>query len=126
MKTLLPPRVICPGRYRGEIVASEVVAFEWRRSPTNPGGLNLRVAVEVTGEDGQPAHVVDAADINHHQRLSALFRAAGTDIDLDETSIAARCHELIGKEIDLVVKTIRPERGKHAGRPKSVVGVWIG
>ncbi len=126
VKTLLPPRVICPGRYRGEVISAEVVAFEWRKSPINREGLALRVAVEVTGEDGQPAHVVDACDINHYQRLTALFRAAGGSINLDEDSVASRCHELIGKEIDLVVKTIRPQQGKHAGRPKSVVGVWIG
>ncbi len=120
MPTLLRPRVIAPGLYRGEIFDAAIIAFPWRVRPDNPAGLCLRTFVEVEA-GGDPAHLNDCCDISHVDRIETLFNAAGLEFAPDWQS---RIGDLVGREVYLAAKNICPRAGRGAGREKAVVSSW--
>lgn len=124
MLTVLPPRVIDPGVYKGHVVDSAVRSYVWRKSEENPDGICLKIIAEVRAEDGK-AHVVDAIDWNYGQRLKSLFSSCGLAFDPDLEDIAHRHMDLLGSTCRLLVKTIVPRAGKNQGQAKSVVSSWI-
>jgi hypothetical protein len=121
IRSYLPPRAITPDAYRGRIADAQVAAYHWRASEANPDGLAARVVVAVEADDG-PAHVVDAIDISHRDRLLTIFGACGLEAPAEpEKSLSS----LVGRPCRVVTRNITPKLGKRAGEVKAVVGVWL-
>jgi hypothetical protein len=121
VKTFHPPRQLAAKAYDGTIEDAQVLAFDWRRSTNNPDGLCLRLAVLVHDEQGA-AHVFDAVDITHEDRLYAIYGATGLPVPVDPVTEA---HTLLNQPVRLAVKNIVPKQGRHAGMAKAVVSSWI-
>jgi len=121
MPTINPPRPLTPGIYAGVIDDVALVPLAWRASGRNPDGLTVRFGVLIKAADG-PAHVFDTIDVDHADRLAAVYVSCGEGV---ATSPAEAAHSLIGRDCRLVTKNITPRCGKNAGVPKAVVSSWL-
>ena len=121
IRSFLPPRPLLPDAYRGRIADAQVIAYPWRSSEANPDGLAARVVVAVEANDG-PAHVVDAIDISHRDRLLTIYGACGLEAPAEPEKALS---SLVGQACRVVVRNIVPRLGKRAGEEKAVVGTWL-
>ena len=119
--TVLPPRPVEPGAYDGEIVDARLVGFEWRKSPTNPDGLTLRVQVYIEDDRGA-AEVFDAVDVTNSRRLSEIAACCGLT---DASNIARMAANIIGTSVRITTRNIVPKAGRNAGREKAVISSWL-
>ena len=121
VRTIHPPRQLAARAYDGVIEDSQVLAFDWRCSPSNPDGLCLRLAVLVHDDQGA-AHVFDCIDADNEDRLYGVYRAVGLPAPVDPV---AESSSLTGQRVRIAAKNIIPKKGRHAGVAKAVVSTWI-
>ena len=123
MNNYLPPRPITPGIYEGEIVAADVLPFDWRKSADNPDGMCVRFVLSLEAPDGL-ANITDCIDCTHVSRLREVYESTGGNAPLD-CHMLDEVHELRGMSSTFSSKNITPRMGKQAGKTKAVVARWL-
>ena len=88
-------RPLAPAAYAGTITDARVISLDFRASPENPDGLTLRVAVEISDDNGA-ATVFDAVSVTNERRLLEVCRAAGVTFQRDGAAIA---DDLVGRRV---------------------------
>ena len=120
-RSIRPPAVIPDAIYSGVVIKVSHDVYSWRSTAGNPEGLAARIFVAVR-HAGADFTVVDTISWDNHFRLVRALASCGLESHEPESADAS---SLVGCSCRVVTKTLRPQQGRAAGVPRSVVSQWI-